>query len=161
MGGIDRRFGTPIASYEWAGRPTGLERFVRSGTILVVDNDEDTREGLCRLLSREGYVVDVAADGVEALKCVQHHPYELVITDMLMPRLGGLVLLERLKETRPNIPVMLLTAFGDWASYAQAIELGASAYVTKPYRSEALLHEVKRALTNARDEAVGSALTRS
>ncbi|MFQ5804796.1 MAG: response regulator [Candidatus Methylomirabilales bacterium] len=134
---------------------------MRSGTILVVDNDEDTREGLCRLLSREGYAVDVAADGVEALECVQRHPYELVITDMLMPRLGGLVLLERLKETRPNIPVVLLTAFGDWASYAQAIELGVSAYVTKPYRSEELLNEVKRALTQAREETVWSSPSRS
>ncbi len=134
---------------------------MRSGTILVVDNDEDTREGLCRLLSREGYAVDVAADGVEALECVQRHPYELVITDMLMPRLGGLVLLQRLKETRPNIPVMLLTAFGDWASYAQAIKLGASAYLTKPYRSEELLQHVQRVLSKAGDEAVGSAPTRS
>ncbi len=134
---------------------------MRSGTILVVDNDEDTREGLCRLLSREGYAVDVAADGVEALERMHRHPYELVITDMFMPRLGGLVLLQRLKEARSNIPVVLLTAFGDWASYAQAIELGVSAYVTKPYRSEELLQEVKRALTQARDEAVGSALTRS
>lgn len=114
--------------------------------ILLVDNDEDAREGLCRLLSHEGYTVNEAADGIEALECLERHPYDLVVTDIRMPRVGGLVLLQRLKEAHPNLPVLLITAFGDWRSYGRAIDLGASGYLTKPFRSEELVREVEKAL---------------
>ncbi|MFQ5848848.1 MAG: response regulator [Candidatus Methylomirabilales bacterium] len=118
--------------------------------ILVVDNDEDAREGLCRLLRHDGYIVDAAADGMQALDRVERRPYALVITDMLMPRVGGLVLLGRLRKTRPRLPVLLITAFGDWDSYARALELGVTAYLTKPFRSDELLEAVRRALEESR-----------
>lgn len=129
---------------------------MRTGTILLVENDEDTREGLRRLLRRQGYTVDVAGDGREALEYVERHPCALVITDMLMPGMDGLVLLQRLQERRPDIPVLVITAFGNWGSYARAIELGAAAYLTKPFRSEELQREVQRALGSARDASLWS-----
>jgi DNA-binding NtrC family response regulator len=138
-----------------------VAKLMKPITILVVDNDEDVREGLCRLLRRAGYTVDVAANGMEALKYVQHHPCQLVITDMLMPGMGGLTLLERLRELRPGLPVLVVTAFGDWGSYSRAIELNAAAYLTKPFRSEELQREVQRALSTTRDETVGRASSQS
>lgn len=138
-----------------------VAKLMKPITILVVDNDEDVREGLCRLLRRAGYTVDVAANGMEALEYVQRHPCQLVITDMLMPGMGGLTLLERLRELRPGLPVLVVTAFGDWGSYARAIELRAAAYLTKPFRSEELQREVQRALSRARDETVRRASSQS
>ncbi len=123
--------------------------------VLLVDNDEDAREGLCRLLSHKGYTVDAAADALEALECVQRHPYDLVITDLRMPGVDGLALLQRLKDAYPRLPVLLITAFGDWGSYARAIGLGASAYLTKPFRSDELLREVQGAVRKRKDEAGG------
>ncbi|MFQ5960090.1 MAG: response regulator [Candidatus Methylomirabilales bacterium] len=126
-------------------------------TILLVENDEDTREGLRRLLRRQGYTVDGVGNGMEALQYVERHPCALVITDMLMPGMDGLALLERLRELRPGLPVLLITAFGDWGSYARAIELGAASYLTKPFRSWELLREVQSVLDTAGGEAVGRA----
>lgn len=118
--------------------------------ILLVGNDGDAREGLCRLLRHKGYTVNEAADGMEAIECFQRQSYDLVVSDIRMPRVGGLVLLQRLKEAHPDLPVLLITAFGDWRSYGRAIDLGASGYLTKPFRSEELLREVEGALRRAR-----------
>ena len=137
-----------------------MAKLVEPIRILVVDNDEDVREGLCRLLSHAGYTADGAANGMEALEHVQGHPCQLVITDMLMPGMDGLTLLERLHELRPSLPVLLITAFGDWGSYSRALELRAAAYLTKPFRREELQREVQRALSRGRGEAVGHAPAR-
>lgn len=137
-----------------------MAKLGESITILVVDNDEDVREGLCRILSHAGYTVDVAANGMEALAYVKHRSCQLVITDILMPGMDGLTLLERLRELRPSLPVLLITAFGDWGSYSRAVELRAAAYLTKPFRSEQLHREVQKALSWGRDQAVGHAPSR-
>lgn len=114
--------------------------------ILVVDNDADTREGLRRILSREGYEADLGMDGIDALEKAARLEYDLVLTDLFMPRLDGLGLLERLKKVKPHLPVLLITAFGDWDSYSQAIEMGAAAYLCKPFRIKELLDEVRKAI---------------
>lgn len=111
--------------------------------ILVMDNDQDAGEELRRLPRHRGA------------------PYQLILTDLLMPRLDGLGLLERLKEVCLCLPVLLITACGDWGSYAWAMELGAAAYLIKPFRSEELLQEGQRVLGRAGDEAVGPAPSRS
>lgn len=114
--------------------------------ILVVEDDADSQEGLRRILSREGYEVGVASDGIDAMDQVARREYDLVVTDHAMPRLDGLGLLNRLKSFNPHLPVLVITAFGDWWSYARAIDLGAAAYLTKPFRIEELLGEIRKAL---------------
>jgi len=120
--------------------------------ILVADDDADDREGLRRILSREGYEVDLATDGLDALEKASRLEYDLVLTDLLMPRLDGLRLLERLKRVKPHLPVLLVTGFGDWGSYACAIEMGAAAYLCKPFRIAELLGEVRKALREGSQE---------
>ncbi len=125
--------------------------------ILVVDDDADDREGLRRILSREGYQVDLGMDGLDALEKAARQEYDLVLTDLLMPRLDGLRLLERLKTVKPHLPVLLVTAFGDWGSYARAIEMGAAAYLCKPFRITELLAEVRKALREQTGRALSGA----
>ncbi len=114
--------------------------------ILVVEDDADNREGFRRILSREGYEVDVATDGIDAMEKATRREYDLVLTDHIMPRLDGLGLLNQLRGINLHLPVLVMTAFGDWWSYARAIDLGAAAYLTKPFRIEELLNEVRKAL---------------
>lgn len=125
--------------------------------VLVVEDDADDREGLRRILSREGYEVDLAMDGFDALEKAARMDYDLVLTDLLMPRLDGLRLLERLRGVKPHLPVLLVTGFGDWGSYARAIEMGAAAYLCKPFRINELLDGVRKALREKTEGAVGGA----
>jgi CheY-like chemotaxis protein/hemerythrin-like domain-containing protein len=125
--------------------------------ILVVDDDADDREGLRRILSREGYKVDPAIDGLDALEKAARLDYDLVLTDLLMPRLDGLSLLERLRGAKPHLPVLLITGFGDWGSYARAIEMGAAAYLCKPFRINELLDGVRKALGEKTERAISGA----
>lgn len=123
--------------------------------ILVVEDDADDRDGIRRILSREGYEVDLAMDGLDALEKAARLEYDLVLTDLLMPRLDGLRLLERLRSVKPHLPVVLVTAFGDWGSYARAIEMGAAAYLCKPFRINQLVDEIRKALREKTKGAIG------
>ncbi len=125
--------------------------------VLVVEDDADDREGLRRILSHEGYEVDLAMDGLDALEKAARLEYDLVLTDLLMPRLDGLRLLERLKRVKPHLPVLLVTGFGDWGSYARAIEMGAAAYLCKPFRINQLVDEIRKALREKTEGAASGA----
>jgi len=126
--------------------------------ILAVDNDADTREGLQRILSREGYEVDLGTDGIDALEKATRIEYDLVLTDLLMPRLDGLGLLNRLKDVKPHLPVVILTAFGDWSNYARTLDLGAAAYLTKPFRIEELLERIRGILGEHTESGISGTL---
>jgi DNA-binding NtrC family response regulator len=117
-----------------------------SERLLVVDDDEEMRGLLRKVLEKEGYHVSVAGDGREALAVLARGAFDLVVTDMLMPRDGGLELLATLHRIRPNLPVIIVTAFGDWYSYTRALELGAAAFISKPLRMSELIAAVHIAL---------------
>ncbi|MDK9716354.1 MAG: response regulator [Trichlorobacter sp.] len=106
--------------------------------ILVVDDEENTRLALTRLLSREGYEVTTAANGLEALSSLRNSPAELIITDLNMPEMNGLVFLRELKREYPASNVIMITAFGEVESYLEALNLGAFEYLNKPLRLEEL-----------------------
>ncbi len=114
--------------------------------LLVVDDDEEMRDLLRKVLEKEGYHVSVAGDGQEALTVLAREPFHLVVTDMLMPHDGGLELLATLHRIHPNLPVIIVTAFGDWQSYTRALELGAAAFISKPLRMSELIAAVHNAL---------------
>ncbi len=118
--------------------------------IMVVDDEADFRVQVRRALEHDGYQVEEAADGAEALERLRTEHFDLAIVDLLMPRVTGLRLLAELRgERRKSPPAMILTAFGDWGSYTEAVDLGAVAFLTKPLGMGELLQEVARAL-NAR-----------
>ncbi len=123
----------------------GLTRHA-SERLLVVDDDEEMRGLLRKVLEKEGYRVSVAGDGREALTVLAQGTFDLVVTDMLMPHDGGLELLATLHRIHHNLPVIIVTAFGDWQSYTRALELGAAAFISKPLRMSELIAAVHNAL---------------
>ena len=106
--------------------------------ILVVDDEENTRIALTRLLSREGYDVQTAANGLEALNTLRRSSADLIITDLNMPEMNGLAFLRELNREYPTSNVIMITAFGEVESYLEALNLGAFEYLNKPLRLEEL-----------------------
>ena len=117
-----------------------------SAHLLIVEDDAEMRDLLRKVLEKEGYRISVAGDGREAIASLSRKPYDLVVTDMLMPDDGGLELLRAIRQTHPPLPVIIITAFGDWGSYSQALELGAAAFISKPLKMAELIAAIQTAL---------------
>ena len=115
--------------------------------ILVVDDEPDMRDALTAALRREGLCVSTAANGVEALEKVQGQSFDLIITDVRMPRMGGLALLQELKRTSTTIPVIMMTGYGRIEDAVEAMKAGAFDYLLKPFSLEDLRAVVVKALT--------------
>jgi DNA-binding NtrC family response regulator len=118
----------------------------RKARVLVVDDEASARSGLERLLVGEGYMVDTAEDGLVALDRSAEVPPDVVITDVMMPRLGGMELVERLHHRNPTLPVIVATSLHDLRAAVAAMRAGAEDYLTKPIDFEALLLVLDRAL---------------
>ena len=115
--------------------------------ILVVDDEPDMRDALTAALRREGLCISTAANGVEALEKVQGQSFDLIVTDVRMPRMGGLALLQELKRTSPTIPVIMMTGYGRIEDAVEAMKAGAFDYLLKPFSLEDLKAVVNKALT--------------
>lgn len=111
-------------------------------TILVVDDEPGVRDMLADALRMQGYAVEVAADGHSGLREIHDGHFDLVISDVNMPKVSGFELLERMRATGNETPVILLTARGDRADVAVGFRAGADDYVTKPFGLEELLLRV-------------------
>jgi two-component system response regulator AtoC len=110
-----------------------------SGNILVVDDEPGMLRYLQTLLEVDSYRVSTASSGAEALACVQREPApDLVLLDLLMPDLDGLETLERLRQARPGLKVVMLSCVSDTRKVVQAIHLGAHDYLTKPFQKAEL-----------------------
>ena len=101
---------------------------------LIVDDEENTRIGLVKLLSQEGYQVEAVANGFEALEYLNQKKVELVITDINMPEMNGLIFLRELSQTYPEIKVIMITAYGGIGTYLESMNLGALEYLNKPVK---------------------------
>lgn len=106
--------------------------------ILIVDDEENARIGLSKLLGQQGYQVDAVANGNEALNFLNHGLVNLVITDINMPVMDGLTFLRELHRQHPEIDVIMITAYGGVESYLQAMNLGAFEYLNKPVKLDEL-----------------------
>jgi DNA-binding NtrC family response regulator len=118
-------------------------------TVLVVDDKEMMRDSVGSTLQRAGFTVVTAPDGEAALDVVAKRRPDAVVTDLKMPGLGGLELLERVRQIDDDLPVVLMTAFGAVETAVQAIKLGAFDYITKPFEGDELIIAVKRAIQHA------------
>jgi two-component system response regulator HydG len=114
--------------------------------VLIVDDDRDTRLLLGSLLSADGHACELAADAVAAMRSLESHGADLVLSDVLMEGLNGLELLDRVKRTRPDLPVVLVTAAGAVVQAVEAIKRGAFQYVTKPCDPDMLRQVVREGL---------------
>lgn len=131
-------------------------------TIVVVDDDAHIRE-LCRLyLTKEGFAVVEASEGTEALHRIDEGHPDLVVLDVMLPRLDGWEVLNRIRERAEWLPVIMLTAVGDETDRVAGLEMGADDYLTKPFSPRELVARVKAVLrrANVADPAgEGKALT--
>jgi DNA-binding NtrC family response regulator len=118
-------------------------------SILLVDDDPAMRSLVSDELRDEGFHVVQAADGREALYALGHVTPTVIITDLRMP-FGGMELVAQIKSRVPQTPIILMTAFGDAQTEAQAYKQGATAYFNKPVRMEALKTAIRRILLDGR-----------
>lgn len=114
--------------------------------ILIVDDEESMRDFLSIMLHREGYQVDTAVDGAQAVSHLREHSYDLVISDIKMPRMTGLELLAHIKERTPETVVLMMTAFSSTDEAVEAMKQGAYDYITKPFKNEEIRLIIKNAL---------------
>jgi len=128
------RFGMPIAAH-W----TKTEEARAERKVLVVDDEVVVCNSVRKVLARKGYQVDETDDGGEALRRLQKVPYELVILDMVMPKMNGIDVLREIKQRQPETSVIMITGYASIDSAKEAIRLGASEYLPKPFTPDELL----------------------
>jgi len=115
--------------------------------ILVVDDEEGARELFQTILSGEGYEVTLANDGHTALNLLKTDPFDLVITDIKMPVMDGIQLLQEIRKSGSKTDVIMVTAYGEVESYLKAMSLGAAEYINKPIRIKELKRIVHKVVT--------------
>jgi two-component system alkaline phosphatase synthesis response regulator PhoP len=113
-------------------------------SILLVEDEEHLHEALKLNLEMEGYEVDSAYDGQEALKQIQSAHYDLVILDIMLPSLDGFSITERMRLNNNQTPILILSAKNTSANRVQGLKLGADDYLTKPFNLEELLLRVAK-----------------
>lgn len=118
--------------------------------MLIVDDQDMMRDSLAAILAREGHEVIAASDGQSALARLANSRIDLVISDMKMPKMGGLELLAEIKKTKPEMPVLLMTAYGTVQNAVDAMKLGAFDFLQKPFEAEAVKLLVDRMLEQSR-----------
>lgn len=115
--------------------------------ILVVDDDAVVRQSLVRVLTQEGHRVDQASSGAEGVQMLEDHSYALVILDLRMPRLGGLTVLQHVRNSHPEIPALVMTGYPSLENAKESIQLGAFDFLQKPLDAMQIRTVVARALT--------------
>ncbi len=118
--------------------------------ILVVDDQDMMRDSLAATLVREGHEVIAATDGATAVARLNNGRFDLMITDLKMPKMTGIELLAEAKKLRPEMPVVLMTAFATVQTAVEAMKLGAYDYIQKPFDGEEIKHLVDRTLEHNR-----------
>ena len=117
-----------------------------SAKILVVDDEAVIREGIRRILEKEGYQVEPKSSGRVALERLQEEDFDLVITDLKMPGMGGLELLKAIRILQPNVPVILITGYSTVETAVEAIKNGAFDYLAKPFTPVQITEKAQKAL---------------
>jgi two-component system response regulator MprA len=117
--------------------------------VLVVDDEPAVRDALERALRLEGYDVELAADGLDALRSVAAAPPDLVVLDVLMPEVDGLEVSRRLRRTGDRTPILMLTARDEVSDRVAGLDAGADDYVVKPFALEELLARIRALLRRA------------
>ncbi len=113
--------------------------------LLVVDDEANLRKVLAATLQREGYEVVQAADGAQAIELFDRGGIDVVVSDLVMPRVGGFEVLKHVLDRAPDVPVILITAHGTVDSAVSAIKAGAFDYITKPFEQEELKQVIGKA----------------
>lgn len=124
-----------------------------SHRILVVDDEHVIREVLTDFLAMEGFDVRTAEDGVQALAELSRTHFDLVLSDLKMPNMGGIELLEAIAKNMPDVVTVIMTGFGTVETAIDAMKRGAYDYIMKPFKMEEVVHTVRRGLEKRKLEA--------
>ena len=145
--------------------PNTIEEIVPAGTvahsILVIDDEAGIRETLETLLELEGYSVEVAIDGEAGLLRIEKRAYDLVLLDLALPGKNGIEILGIIRARAPELPVIMLTAYGTVENVVDAIHAGAQNFVQKPWDNEKLLADIRSAIARYHAEAENVQLKRA
>ena len=128
----------------------------RAYRILVVDDEETIRALLAEALGQEGYEVTTAADGQEALEYLENQVYDLVITDLVMPRADGVEVLLGARRINPQTPVIVMTGYPTAENLLRFVNLGASDFITKPFNLDVMRVTVAKLLEARRAQDEGA-----
>ena len=131
-------------------KPACVNQAKRIASILLVDDDVELLKALTKVLEKAEYEVVPHPDAHSAMEFVNSTKkrFDLVITDVFMPGMRGIEFLSAIKAAFPRVPVIVVTAFGDWGQYMDALREGAYEYLSKPLDKFELLTAVERALKN-------------
>lgn len=111
--------------------------------LLIVEDEAALQQQLADSLRENGYVVDVASDGEEGLYFAQEYPVDMAIVDLGLPKLDGVELIKKARESGLTYPILILTARNRWQEKVEGLEAGADDYLTKPFHPEELLARIK------------------
>jgi len=120
--------------------------------ILIIEDEEDLVKGIKLNLSGEGYEVDWAYDGEEGFRKALNEAYDLIILDIMLPKMNGLDICRELRQKKLNIPIIMLTAKGEEIDKVVGLEIGADDYITKPFSIRELLARIKAHLRREKRE---------
>ena len=134
---------------------------MQSARILIIDDEAAIRESLETLLSLEGYQVEMAGDGTRGLVMLDGSSYDLVLLDLALPGQSGIDILPRIHERHPQLPVIMITAFGTVNNVVDAIRAGATNFVQKPWDNEKLLADIRASIARFRAEEENVQLKRA
>src|ERR1700690_4447393 len=121
--------------------------------VLIVDDEKFIRDILADFLGMEGYIVRTAEDGTAALEELNNSHYDLIISDLKMPRMGGIELLDAMGHAAPSALTVIMTGFGTVETAIDAMKRGAYDYILKPFKVEEVIRVVQRGLEKQRLEA--------
>jgi DNA-binding NtrC family response regulator len=116
--------------------------------LLIVEDEDTLCASLQRVLSREGYEVDRAASAEAAFTLLEERSYDLIITDIILPGIGGIELLTQYKKKNPAQKVMVITAFASLTTAVEALKAGACDFIVKPLMHDEMKRAVRKALDN-------------
>jgi DNA-binding NtrC family response regulator len=119
---------------------------IKRGSILVAEDEDDIRDVMRDMMCAAGFTVTTARDGSEAIEKVKETEFDLLLSDLMMPRMDGMELLKHVKQIRPDMNVIIMTGYGTVESAVDAMKHGAADFITKPASSGELLVRVSRAL---------------
>jgi DNA-binding NtrC family response regulator len=122
--------------------------------VLAIDDEQIVLDSIKKILLKENYEVDTAIDSKSGLEMALQQDYDIVLTDIRMPKIGGMRILRDIRRNKPSIPVVLITGYASVQSAVQAMKLGAADYIEKPFTPDELVDAVNSAIDASPDQSM-------
>ncbi len=121
--------------------------------VLLAEDEDTVREFVSRVLTMHGYAVLEAKDGAEAVELMNQHHFDLLLTDIVMPIMDGITLALKVRATRPNVPIILMTGYANESQRAHNLSVLIEELLSKPFNKDQLMAAVNKALGSEDSEA--------